>query len=59
MSGVAPPQQPQRVSVKQVIGWALAFLVIIILIVLFFIYGRRVHPMLGALPAEAWLTSLS
>ena len=59
MTGGGPPPPPQRVSVKQAIGWALAFLVIIVLIVLFFIYGRQVHPMLGALPAEAWLTSLS
>jgi hypothetical protein len=46
-------------TVRQVVGWGLAFLVIIILIVLFFIHGRQVHPILGALPLEAWQTSLS
>lgn len=57
--GGAPAPPPGRITVRQIVGWGLAFLVIIILIVLFFIYGRRVHPLLGALPLEAWQTSLS
>ena len=57
--GEAPPSPTARMTVRQVVGWGLAFLVIIILIVLFFIYGRRVHPILGALPLEAWQTRLS
>jgi hypothetical protein len=37
----------------------LAFLVIVVLIVLFFIYGRQVRPALGRLPTGTWPTNLS
>ncbi|HEY2804914.1 MAG TPA: hypothetical protein VGI92_03560 [Gemmatimonadales bacterium] len=57
MTGGSP--LPGRLSARQFVGWALAFLVIIVLIVLFFIYGRQVRPVLGALPLEAWPKNLS
>jgi hypothetical protein len=37
----------------------LAFLVIAVLVVLFFIYGRQVRPVLGLLPTGVWPTNLS
>ena len=48
-----------RMTPKQAVGWGVAFLVIVALIIAFFLYGRQVRPMIGALPAEAWLTNLS
>jgi antibiotic biosynthesis monooxygenase (ABM) superfamily enzyme len=44
---------------RQALGWGMAFLVIVVLVVLFFLFGRQVRPVLGALPIEAWPTSLS
>ena len=44
---------------RQVLGWGVAFLVILVLVILFFLFGRQVRPVLGALPAEAWLKNLS
>jgi hypothetical protein len=53
-------QAPARISGRQAIGWSVAFLIVVLLVVLFFLYGRQVRPMLGALPpGEAWLPSLS
>ena len=57
MTGGAPGQG--RLTLRQVIGWGLAFLVIIVLVVLFFILGPQVRPVLGVLPHEAWPNSLS
>ncbi len=53
------PPSGGRLTPRQAVGWGLAFLVIVMLIVLFFRYGRQARPMLGALPAEAWPTNLS
>jgi hypothetical protein len=38
-----------------------AFLIVVLLVILFFLYGRQVRPMLGAQlpPGEAWLPSSS
>jgi hypothetical protein len=41
------------------VGWALAFLVILALVVLFFIYGRQVRPILSLPPTSTWPTNLS
>jgi hypothetical protein len=57
MTGGAPPQG--RVTPRQALGWGIAFVVIIILVVFFFLYGRQVRPVLGVLPLEAWPNSLS
>jgi hypothetical protein len=48
-----------RLTPRQAIGWGIAFLVIIVLVVLFFIFGPQVRPVLGVLPHEAWPNSLS
>ena len=45
MTGTPPP--PGRMTPRQAAGWGLAFLVILTLIVLFFIYGPQVRPVLG------------
>lgn len=57
MTGAAPG--PGRITGRQALGWGIAFLVIIALVVLFFLYGRQVRPVLGVLPLEAWPNSLS
>ena len=57
MTGGAPSQG--RVTSRQALGWGIAFVVIIILVVFFFLYGRQVRPVLGVLPLEAWPNSLS
>lgn len=50
---------PTRLTVAQALGWGIAFLIVLFLIVLFFLYGRQVRPVLGTLPLEVWPTSLS
>lgn len=57
MTGGAPPTG--RLTPLQAAGWGAAFLVILVLIILFFLNGRQVRPILGALPAGAWPTNLS
>jgi hypothetical protein len=57
MTGGAPSQG--RMTGRQVVGWGIAFLLIIVLVVLFFLYGRQVRPVLGSLPLGAWPNSLS
>jgi hypothetical protein len=53
-------QEPVRLSGRQAIGWSVALLIVVLLVILFFLYGRQVRPMLGALPpGEAWLPSSS
>ncbi|MFI5213470.1 MAG: hypothetical protein ACHQU8_02925 [Gemmatimonadales bacterium] len=54
-------QEPARISGRQAIGWSVAFLIVVLLVILFFLYGRQVRPMLGAQlpPGEAWLPSSS
>ena len=54
-------QEPARLSAGQIIGWSVAFLIVVLLVVLFFLYGRQVRPMLGLAlpPGEAWLPSSS
>ena len=54
-------QEPARLSGRQAIGWSVAFLIVALLVILFFLYGRQVHPMLGVAlpPGEAWLPSSS
>ncbi len=54
-----PGPQPGRLTPRQAVGWGLAFLVILALVVLFFIYGRQVRPILGTLPTGVWPTNLS
>ncbi len=44
---------------RQLLGWGIAFVLILVLVALFFLYGRQVRPVLGALPLEAWPNSLS
>jgi hypothetical protein len=39
--------------------WGAALLIIAALVVLFFVFGRQVAPVLGAWPGEAWHTSSS
>lgn len=57
MTGGAPPQG--RMTGRQILGWGIAFLLVIVLVVLFFLYGRQVRPVLGSLPLEVWPNSLS
>jgi hypothetical protein len=53
-------QEPVRLSGWQAVGWSVAFLIVVLLVILFFLYGRQVRPMLSALPpGEAWLPSSS
>ncbi len=54
-------QEPGRLSGRQAIGWSVALLIVVLLVILFFLYGRQVRPMLGAQlpPGEAWLPSSS
>jgi hypothetical protein len=52
--------EPGRVSRRQAVLWTVAFLIVVLLVVLFFLYGRQVRPILGLLPAgEAWHLSWS
>ena len=55
----AGPPVPERLSIRQVVGWGLVFIVIVALVICFFLYGRQVVPLVGSLPGEEWLTSLS
>lgn len=57
----SPGQEPARLGRGQVIGWSVAFLIVVLLVILFFLYGRQVRPMLGLAlpPGEAWLPSSS
>ena len=48
-----------RLTVRQALGWGIVFLIVLALVVLFFLYGRQVRPMLGLLPLEVWPNSLS
>lgn len=57
MTGGTP--SPGRMTARQVLGWAIAFILVIVLVVLFFLYGRQVRPVLGVLPLGAWPNSLS
>lgn len=52
---------PARLNWQQAIGWSVAFLIVVLLVILFFLYGRQVRPMLGLAlpPGEAWLPSSS
>ena len=56
-----PGPQPggARLTPRQVVGWGLTFLAILALIILFFMYGRQVRPILGARPQGVWLTNSS
>ena len=51
--------RPGRLTPRQMLGWFIAFAAILALVILFFVYGRHVRPVLGARPGEAWLTSSS
>ena len=42
-----PGPQPGRLSPRQVVGWGLLLLAILVLLILFFAYGRQVPPILG------------
>ena len=55
----APGPQPARLRPGQAFGWGLAFLVIVVLVILYFLYGRQVRPVLGAAAVDAWRTILS
>ena len=51
-------QEPGRLTGRQVVGWSVAFLIVVLLVIRFFLYGRQVRPMLGLLPpGGAWLPS--
>jgi len=55
VTGGGPPSG--RLTPGQAIGWTVALLLIALLVVLFFLYGDEVRPVLGALPGTSWLTS--
>ena len=55
----AGPPVPGRLSTRQLLGWGIVFAVIVAPVVYFFLLGRQVVPLVGALPGEEWLTSLS
>ena len=57
MTGGAPPTG--RLTPWQAVGWGIAFVVILALILMFFLYGRQVRPILSVRPAGAWLKNLS
>ena len=57
MSGPGP--QPNRLRLGQAVGWGLAFLAIVVLVILYFLFGRQVRPLLGAAAVDAWRTILS
>ena len=57
LSGPGP--QPARLRPAQAVGWGLALLAIVVLVILFFLYGRQVRPILGAGPQGVWPTTLS
>jgi hypothetical protein len=57
MTGGTPPSG--RLTPRQAVGWGIAFVIIVLLVLLFFLYGRQVRPVLSTLPAEAWQTILS
>jgi hypothetical protein len=42
-----PPSGPGRITPGQAWSWGLALVVVIALIVLFFLYGRHLRPLLG------------
>jgi len=51
---------PGRLTVRQVVGWSVAFLIIVVLVILYFVYGQKVRPVLGSAPSgEVWLASSS
>ena len=53
-------REPGRLTGRQAVGWSVAFLIVVLLVILFFLYGRQVRPMLGFLPpGGAWLPSSS
>ena len=55
----AGPPVSGRLSIRQLLGWGIVFAIIVALVVVFFLFGRQVVPLVGALPGEEWLTSLS
>ena len=57
MTGPGP--QPPRLRPGQALGWGLAFLAIAVLVILYFLWGRQVRPILGAAAIGAWPTILS
>ena len=46
MTGGSPPASG-RMTLRQFLGWGAAFLIIVVLIVLFFLFGGQVRPTLG------------
>ena len=55
----AGPPAPGRLSLRQLIGWGVAFAVVLALIILFFLFGRQVAPLVNGLPQGEWLKSWS
>ena len=49
-----PTPSPGRLTPRQALGWGVAFVVIAILVILFFLMGREVRPALGQAPWSAW-----
>jgi hypothetical protein len=58
MSG-SGPRQPGRLTPRQALGWFIALAAVLALVILFFVFGRHVRPVLGARPGEAWPISSS
>ena len=53
-------REPARLSLGQAVLWTAALLIVALLVILFFLYGRQVRPLLGALsPGGTWLPSSS
>jgi hypothetical protein len=46
-------------SFRQALGWGIALAVILALVVVFFVFGRYVRPVLDARPGEVWLSNSS
>ncbi len=53
----AGPPPPGRITPRQAAGWLVAFAIIAALVVVYFLFGRHVRPILGVLPGAPWLTS--
>lgn len=55
----AGPPAPARLTIRQLVGWGFVFAAILALVILFFLYGRQVVPLVSALPEIEWLKSWS
>jgi hypothetical protein len=56
VTGSLPPSP--RLTPRQAVLWGVAFLIVVVLVILFFINGKQVQPVLG-LHGGAWQTTWS